>query len=73
MDERVYHYVKRNETTKIPRRHIVMDTEARTVRTKVGREQTWRLGVAHFIKADKGERLLFRSGPDRVVGAQHRL
>lgn len=56
MEDRAYHYVRRNETTKVPRRHIVIDTESRSVRTKAGREQSWRLGVGHFIKADKGKR-----------------
>lgn len=57
MDERVFHYVRRNEQTRIPRRHIVIDTESRNVKTRGGREQTWRLGVAHFVKADKGRQV----------------
>jgi hypothetical protein len=56
MDERIWHYVRANETTRIPRRHIFLDTESVAVRTKHGHRQRWRLGVAIFRVADKGRR-----------------
>lgn len=54
---RAWHNVRANETTRLPRRYIFMDTEARMRRVKVGNEQTWRLGVACFVTADKGEKV----------------
>lgn len=54
MDERVWHYIKPNETTRIPRRHIFLDTEALKTRTRKGHRQSWRVGVAAFHRADKG-------------------
>jgi hypothetical protein len=51
--ERRWHNVRQNETTRIPRRHIFLDTEAQIDRTKSGHSQTWRLGVARFVSAPK--------------------
>lgn len=53
-DDRVWHYVKRNETTKMPRKHVIVDTESRSKRIRGGHAQTWRVGVAHFISHPKG-------------------
>lgn len=53
---RAWHNVKANETTRLPRRYIFIDTEARMRRVKVGNEQTWRLGVACYVVAEKGEK-----------------
>lgn len=47
-DERRWRNVRKNETTRLPRRHIFIDTEARIERMGRGHEQTWRLGVAQF-------------------------
>lgn len=54
--ERRWHNVKANETTKLPRRYIFLDTEARTERVPGGHEQTWRLGAASFVVAEKGRK-----------------
>ena len=54
MDDRVWHYLRRNETTRVPRRHIFLDTESQWKRTNKGRSQRWRLGVARYRVADKG-------------------
>lgn len=54
MDERVWHYVRPNETTRIPRRHIFLDTESKNARTKTGHRQSWRLGAAAYRLAEKG-------------------
>lgn len=52
--ERVWHNVKPNEVTRLPRRHIFIDTESRSVRRgKTGR-QTWRLAVACYSTGRKG-------------------
>ncbi len=54
MDERVWHFVKPNERTRVPRRHIFLDTETVKHKTKTGHVQRWRLGVAAFHRAEKG-------------------
>lgn len=44
------HYIRKNDTSRIPRRHIIFDTETRY--TKEGRTETqvWRCGVASFCE-----------------------
>lgn len=54
MGNRGAHYVRRNETTRQPRRHIFLDTEARRTPTAKGERQTWRIGVACFRENPKG-------------------
>jgi hypothetical protein len=54
VEPRVWHYVRPNEQTRIPRSVIVLDTESREKRVSGGHEQTWRLGVAWFYRARKG-------------------
>lgn len=54
MEERVWHYVKRNHTTRIPRRHIFLDTESRWERKGNRRIQSWRLACATYRTAEKG-------------------
>lgn len=54
--ERRWHNVKANETTKLPRRYVFLDTEARTERIAGGHEQTWRLAAASFVIAEKGRK-----------------
>lgn len=44
------HYVRRNESTRLPRRHVILDTEARTTPAPKGEIQTWRCGVAAFAE-----------------------
>lgn len=52
--DRVWHKIKPNETTKLPRRHVFIHTEAKTTRRgKTGR-QTWRLAVACYATGRKG-------------------
>lgn len=48
-----WHYIRRNETTRQPRRHIFLDCEARSDRTRTGHEQTWRCAVAIYRDAPK--------------------
>jgi len=55
-DSRVWHYIKPNETTRIPRRHIFLDTESVQTKVMTGAIQTWRLGVACFRIAEKGRK-----------------
>ena len=54
MDGEHWHYVRRNETTRQPRRHIFLDTEAVSIRDRKGWTQTWRVGVAIYRDAPKG-------------------
>lgn len=52
--ERAWHNVARNETTRLPRRYIFIDSEARSRRILKGHIQTWRLAVASYVNAPKG-------------------
>jgi hypothetical protein len=54
--DRFPHYIKRNEITRIPRRHIFLDVEANERKVKTGKEQFWRLAVARLWTNDKGRR-----------------
>lgn len=54
--KRAWHNVRKNETTRLPRRYIFLGTEPRTERTKTGHVQMWRLGVACYMVAEKGQR-----------------
>lgn len=54
MSERAWHYVRGNEITRLPRKHIFLDTEAHSERTKTGHDQSWRLAVACYRDAPKG-------------------
>lgn len=49
---RTPHWVKRNETERIPHRWIVVDCESNRKRVKDGEEQTFRLGVAVRWRTD---------------------
>lgn len=52
--ERVWHNIKANETTKLPRKHVFIHAETKTARRgKTGR-QTWRLAVACYASGRKG-------------------
>lgn len=52
---RIVHYVRYNETTRQPRRHVLIDTEAHRLPHRRGEQQTWRCGVAVF-RAQEGRR-----------------
>lgn len=52
---RVIHYVKPNETTRVPRRHIFLDTESTEDSIRGGHEQRWALAVACFRAVRKGK------------------
>lgn len=54
--ERAWHNVQRNETTRIPRRYVFMDSESKPKRERNGHSQTWRLAVASFVSQEKGRR-----------------
>lgn len=54
MDERIWHYVRPQGTARIPRRHVFLDTEARTLRVARGHKQIWRVGAAAYHSAEKG-------------------
>lgn len=47
-EERAWHNIKRNETTRIPTRHVIVDTEARSERRNGAETQSWRCGVAVY-------------------------
>lgn len=53
VEERVWHNVARNESTRLPRRYVFLDSEARSRRVHKGHVQTWRLAVASFVHAPK--------------------
>lgn len=57
---RVWHYVKPNETTRIPRHHIFLDTESTSERVTNGAIQRWRLGVARYYRCEKGRKPVSR-------------
>lgn len=44
------HYVRRNESTRLPRRHVILDTEAIRAPAPGGEVQRWRCGVAAFAE-----------------------
>lgn len=48
-DQRAWHYVKPNETTRVPRRLIFLDTESHTDRMIDGHEQRWAIAVACYV------------------------
>lgn len=48
MKGRQWHYIRPNETTRVPRSHIFVDTEAAMTRTPYGHIQQWAIGVACF-------------------------
>jgi hypothetical protein len=59
---RNWHYVKPNESARIPRRHIFLDTEAVQEPVPGGEVQTWRLAVACFYSALAGRKVKERWG-----------
>lgn len=44
------HYIRRNDSSRIPRRHVIIDTETRYTKTDRTETQTWRCGVASFCE-----------------------
>lgn len=60
MGERVAHQVRKQTSVRMPRRHIFIDTEAVSVRTKRGHVQSWRLGAAAYHSAEKGKKVYDR-------------
>lgn len=55
------HYIRRNEVTRVPRRHVFLDCEAHRTETVGGEVQTFRLAVAcHEWQDRKGSK---RMGP----------
>jgi len=53
--ERFYHNLKPNESTRIPRRHVFLDSEARESRVRGDRVQTFRCAVATYWTMEKGK------------------
>ncbi len=51
---RTWHNIRPNEVTRLPRRHIYLDTESRSARRGKTGIQTWRLAVACFSTGRKG-------------------
>lgn len=47
------HYIRRNEVSRIPRRHVIMDTEGLIRPANGGEVQTWRCGVVSFAELRK--------------------
>jgi hypothetical protein len=58
---RRWHNVTKNETTRIPKRHIFIDTESRIEQTENGHIQTWRLGCAEFATINKAGKVTLRA------------
>lgn len=52
------HWVAANETSRIPGRHIILDTEAHSTRTAAGQTQTWRCAAAVFMHRTRSGRWL---------------
>lgn len=52
--ERMPHWVKRNETVRVPRRFIYLHSVARSRNTRGGQVKTWGVTVATFAEAAKG-------------------
>lgn len=48
MTGRQWHYIKPNETTSVPRKHVFLDTESRREATVFGQVQHWGIGVACY-------------------------
>jgi hypothetical protein len=48
----VAHWIKPNHTSRVPRRWIILDTEAVQAESDDMRVQTWRLGVTSFDRCD---------------------
>lgn len=48
MDTRQWHYIQPNETTRVPRRFVFLDTESQQDRNPLGHTQTWALAVACY-------------------------
>lgn len=52
--DRVWHKIKPNETTRIPRKHVFLHAESKTARRGKTGVQTWRLAVACYATGRKG-------------------
>jgi hypothetical protein len=50
MTERTWHYLKANESTRVPRKHIFLDTESWSDRDGPVSEQRWAIGVTCFVQ-----------------------
>lgn len=46
--QRQWHYIKPNETTSVPRKHVFLDTESVKESTVYGQVQRWGIGVACY-------------------------
>lgn len=53
MEDNAWHYLCGTESTRLPRRHVFLDTEARDTRVAGRITQTWRCGVACYRNAPK--------------------
>jgi len=51
------HYIKKNESARIPERFIILDTEAIRERNSKGEVQSWALAVAAFITWSKSGKM----------------
>ncbi len=47
------HWIKPNESTRVPLRHVILDTEGRRERTSSGEIQTWRCAVIACLTAQQ--------------------
>lgn len=55
-DERAWHNIKPNEMTRIPQRHVFIDTEAHSERHRGTEVQRWRCGVAVYARRERDGR-----------------
>lgn len=60
-NERVPHYVKHNDQTRQPRRHIFLHSVAKDRAVKGGNVKTWHAACATFRVAEKGRRVSERT------------
>ena len=62
-EDRAWHNIKPNETTRIPQRHIFIDTEAYSEREKGTETQIWRCGYAVYARRGRDGRYTTNDSP----------
>jgi hypothetical protein len=69
MSTRQWHYIKPNETTSVPRKHIFLDTESRKQATPFGQVQHWGIGVVCYReqRPDRNPREAWETFDDPVL------
>lgn len=60
------HWLRPNEVTRVPRRHVFLDTETRAEPTATGEVQSFRLAVGMFDRQTAKDRPVHTDGPVRL-------